>query len=84
VDEALARLVDRIAQAVADGRLAPSRARTLAGYLLLGAAGVPQGARRTTYELERECRELGLIASLSADADRRVDVATVLDECLAP
>ena len=77
-------LVERIAEAVADGRLAPSRARTLAGYLLLGAAGVPQGARRTTYELERECRELGLLASLSADADRRVDVATVLDECMAP
>ena len=79
-----AGLVDRIAEAVADGRLAPSRARTLAGYLLLGAAGVPQGARRTTYELERESRELGLLASLSADADRSVDVATVLDECMAP
>jgi hypothetical protein len=77
-------LAERIGEAVADGRLAPSRARTLAGYLLLGAAGVPQGARRTTSELERECRELGLAASLAADADRRVDVATVLDECLAP
>ena len=51
--------------------------------LLLNAAGVSQGARRTTYELERECRELGLLASLSADADRRVDVARVLDECMA-
>lgn len=41
--------------------LIKSRAgRTLAGYLLLGAAGVPQGARRTTYELERESRELGV------------------------
>jgi len=77
-------LVERIAEAVSDGRLASSRARTLAGYLLLSAAGVPQGARRTTYELERECRELGLLASLSADADRMVDVATVLDECLVP
>ena len=77
-------LVERLAEAVADGRIAPSRARTLAGYLLLSAAGVPQGARRTTYELERECRQLGLLASLCADADRSVDVATVLDECLAP
>ena len=77
-------LVERLAAAVADGRLAPSRARSLAGYLMLGAAGVPQGARRTTYELERECRELGLLASLTADADRSVDVATVLDECMAP
>jgi hypothetical protein len=79
-----ADLAERIGAAVDDGRLAPSRARTLAGYLLLGAAGVPQGARRTACELERECRELGLAASLSADVDRRVDVATVLDECLAP
>jgi hypothetical protein len=79
-----AALAERIGEAVADGRLAPSRARTLAGYLLLGAAGVPQGARRTTYELERECRELGLVASLSAETDRRVDVARVLDECLSP
>ncbi|HET6571865.1 MAG TPA: hypothetical protein VFG58_10310 [Solirubrobacterales bacterium] len=77
-------LVERIAEAVADGRLAPSRARTLSGYLLLSAAGVPQGARRTTYELERECRELGLTASLAAEAERSVDVATVLDECLTP
>jgi hypothetical protein len=79
-----AELAERIGEAVLDGRLAPSRARTLAGYLLLSAAGVPQGARRTTSELERECRELGLTASLSAGADRRVDVATVLDECMAP
>jgi hypothetical protein len=79
-----AALAERIAEAVSDGRLAPSRARTIAGYLLLSAAGIPQGARRTTYELERECRELGLLASLAADADRRVDVARVLDECMAP
>ncbi|HET7054169.1 MAG TPA: hypothetical protein VFI09_09690 [Solirubrobacterales bacterium] len=79
-----ASLSERIGEAVADGRLAPSRARTLAGYLLLGAAGIPQGARRTTYELDRECRELGLLASLSADANRCVDVATVLDECMTP
>jgi hypothetical protein len=79
-----AALAERIADAVADGRLAPSRARTLAGYLLLSAGGIPQGARRTTYELERECRELGLAVSLAADADRRVDVARVLDECMAP
>lgn len=79
-----AALAERIGEAVGDGRLAPSRARTLAGYLLLSATGVPQGARRTTYELERECRELGLAASLIDGAERRVDVARVLDECMAP
>ncbi|HWO16366.1 MAG TPA: hypothetical protein VNM89_06600 [Solirubrobacterales bacterium] len=77
-------IVESLAAAVEAGQLAPSRARTLAGYLLLGAAGIPQGARRTTCELERECRQLGLSASLLDAPERRVDVATVLDECLAP
>lgn len=75
---------ERIEAAVASGQLLPSRARSIAGYLALAAAGVPQGARRTTYELERECRELGLSVSLIESTERRVDVATILDECLAP
>jgi hypothetical protein len=79
-----AALAERIGEAVGDGRLAPSRARTLAGYLLLSAAGVPQGASRTTYELERECRELGLAVSLIDGAERQIDVAQILDECFAP
>lgn len=78
-----AMLVERLGEVVRAGQLAPSRARSLAGYLLLAAAGLPQGARRTAYELERECRELGLSLSLLA-ASSRVDVATVLEECLAP
>lgn len=77
---ASAELAERIGAAVADGRLAPSRAR----YLLLSAVGGEQGAARTGYELERECRELGLCASLLAAEERRVDVARALDECLAP
>jgi hypothetical protein len=51
--------------------------------LLLAAAAVPQGAERTVSELERECRELGLSFSLVGQEGRRVDLATVLDECLA-
>jgi len=74
---------DRIEAAVRSGQLLPSRARSIAGYLLLSASGIPQGARRTTYELERECRELGLSVSLLAGVDRRIDVASVLEECLA-
>jgi hypothetical protein len=62
----------------------PSRARSIAGYLILAAAGIPQGAKRTTYELERECRELGLSISLLRDGERHLDVAAILDECLAP
>lgn len=77
-------LAERLGAAVAAGQLAPSRARSLAGYLLLGAAAVPQGARRTTYELERECRELGLAVSLDAERERRIDAAEILDRCMAP
>jgi hypothetical protein len=80
----LSAVGERIAAAVAAGQLLPSRARSIAGYLVLAGAGVPQGARRTTYELERECRELGLSVSLLQSNERRLDVATILDECLAP
>lgn len=77
-------LAERIGAAVASGQLAPSRARSLAGYLLLSAAGMPQGARRTTCELERECRELGLAVVLDPGAGRWVDVAEALDQCADP
>jgi hypothetical protein len=75
---------ERIEAAVRSGQLLPSRARSIAGYLVLAAAGIPQGAKRTTFELERECRQLGLSVSLVESSERRVDVATVLDECLSP
>jgi len=77
-------VADRLTEAVACGQLAPSRARSLAGYLVLSAAGIPQGAKRTTYELERECRELGLSISLLKEPERRLDIAAILEECLAP
>jgi hypothetical protein len=78
-------IADRLREAVEAGRLPPSRARSIAGYLLLSATGVSQGAPRTMFELERECRELGLSLSLlDHTATKRVDVATVLEECMAP
>lgn len=80
----LAVLGERLADAVGSGQLRPSRARSIAGYLVLVAAGVPQGAARTVAELERECRQLGLSLSLLETGERRVDLATVLDECLVP
>jgi hypothetical protein len=80
----LEAVTERIDEAVAAGQLPPSRARSVAGYLVLRSAGVSQGASRTAYELERECRQLGLSVSLLQSPERRVDVATVLDECLAP
>jgi hypothetical protein len=80
----LAAVGERIEAALASGQLLPSRARSVAGYLVLAAAGIPQGAKRTTYELERECRQLGLSLSLLEGDERYVDVAAVLDECLVP
>lgn len=77
-------MVERIAAAVESGQLRPSRARSVAGYLLLAASGVPQGAKRTVQELEHECRQLGLSVSLLERGPRRVDVATILEECMAP
>jgi hypothetical protein len=81
---AAAAIAERLGVAIERGQLAPSRARSLAGYLLLGAAGLPQGAPRTAAELDRECRQLGLSFSL-LDAPRRdIDLATVIEECAAP
>lgn len=78
-------IAGRLREAVEAGRLPPSRARSVAGYLLLSAVGAPQGARRTTCELDRECRELGLSLSLTdRSATKRVDVASVLEECMVP
>lgn len=80
----LEAVTERISAAVAAGQLLPSRARSVAGYLVLRSAGVPQGADRTASELERECRQLGLSLSLLEEAGHSVDFATVIDECLAP
>lgn len=80
----LGALAERLEAAVRSGQLLPSRARSIAGYLLLSAAGVSSGARRTEYELERECRQLGLSVSLLEDTDCHVDVASILEECLLP
>ena len=58
------RRADRACRASPGGdaprRLSASRARTIVGYLVLAAADVPQGARRTRYDLERDARRLGL------------------------
>lgn len=77
-------VASRLAEAIEAGRLAPSRARSIVGYLVLRGSGVEQGASRTEYELERECRELGLSMASIPGLPRDFDAATVLDECLAP
>ncbi len=72
----------RLAGAIDEGELLPSRARSLVGYLFLAHSGVPQGARRTVDELERECRDLGLSFSLPETESDDLDLATILELCL--
>jgi hypothetical protein len=54
-------VVARLRQAVCAGQVKPSRARTLAGYLLLREAGASAGGKRTEVELQRGCRKLELV-----------------------
>ena len=72
-------LAERLGEAVDAGMIEPSRARSLAGYLVLEAAGVPQGSRSTRYTLERECRELRLILGAGALQEVEVDLGASLE-----
>jgi hypothetical protein len=74
-------LIERVREAMDRGELSASRARTVVGYLVLAAADVPQGARRTRYELERDARRLGL-GIASASEDETVDLGAFLEECI--
>jgi len=79
----LGLVVERVVMAMESGQLRESRARALIGYLVLGAFGFDRVSKRTRYELERECRELGLAFSVLEGRELKVDVATVLEECMA-
>jgi hypothetical protein len=60
--------VARLRMAVHTGQLQPSRARALAGYLLLREAGVSAGGKRTKQELQRDCRKLELVVDSTSQA----------------
>lgn len=74
-------LVERVREAMDRGELSASRARTVVGYLVLAAADVPQGAKRTRYDLERDVRRLGL-GVVSTTEDETVDLGAFLEECV--
>ena len=74
-------LVERVREAMHRGELSASRARTIVGYLVLAAADVPQGAKRTRYDLERDARRLGLGVT-STTEDETVDLGAFLEECV--
>ena len=76
-----AALIERVRTAMERGELSASRARSLVGYVVLAESDVPQGAKRTRYELDRDCRRLGLGFG-SGDEDDSVDLGAVLEECL--
>jgi hypothetical protein len=57
--------------AVAANQLLPSRARSLAGYLVLSTAGIDRGSQRTVYMLRIESRDLGLLRHPQKDLAER-------------
>jgi hypothetical protein len=73
--------IERVREALERGELSRSRARSLVGYIVLAASDVPQGARRTRYELDRDCRRLGL-GFANGEGDESVDLGAILEECL--
>jgi hypothetical protein len=75
-------LARELGRAVDRGQVEVSRARSLAGYLVLEQAGVDQGAKRTQYQLARECRQLGLVVADAVTDEIEVDLGAVLEECL--
>ena len=76
-------VVERLDEAVRAGRLLPSRARSLAGYLLLRAVGVSQGSVRAQFELVRECKELELLLDPLAPIPLSCPVDLELADALA-
>jgi len=76
-----AALIERVREALERGSSVHRAPGSLVGYLLLAASDVPQGASRTRYELDRDCRRLGLGFG-SGDADDSVDLGAILEECL--
>ncbi len=75
-------LAERLREPIEAGVIDSSRARSLAGYLMLQAVDAPQGSRSTRYALEKDCRELGLVVGDGALQEVEVDLGAILEECL--
>jgi hypothetical protein len=75
-------LAEKLAQMVDAEELAASRARTLAGFLLLEGLGASQGAARTRRTLRRECREHGLVLADGVLQEVEIDLGAILEEAL--
>lgn len=75
-------LAEKLAELVDADELAPSRARTLAGFLFLDGVGARQGSARTVRALRRECREHGLVLADGVLQEVEVDLGEVLAAAL--
>ncbi|MFL5816580.1 MAG: hypothetical protein ACJ76L_03160 [Conexibacter sp.] len=75
-------LAARIGELVESGELTPTKARAVAGFLLLDAAGVRQGGRTTCWRLQRACAEAGLVLPDGVMQEVEVDLGEVLEAVL--
>ena len=75
-------LAARIGELVESGQLTPTKARAVAGFLLLDAAGVRQGGRTTRWRLQRTCAEAGLVLPDGVMEEVEVDLGEVLEAVL--
>jgi len=78
-------VAERLIEAVAEGRIGRREAESLAGYVLLSAAGGRRPAglpQRTMYRRESRARELGIVAADGVLDEVEVDVGSVLEAAL--
>ena len=75
---------ERLAAAVASGQLAPSRARSIAGYLVLRSAGVPRAPSAPPPSSSASAASSASRSRCWRRPGSSVDFATVIDECLGP
>jgi hypothetical protein len=75
-------LAERIGELIENGELTPGQARAVAGYLLLDAAGVDQGSRRTRYRLRATASEAGLVLADGLMQEVEVDLGALVEDVL--
>ena len=75
-------LAERIGELIDTGELTPGQARAVAGFLLLEAAGVQQGSRRTRYRLRATAAEAGLVLADGLMQEIEVDLGAIVEDVL--
>lgn len=75
-------LAARIGELIESGELTPAKARAVAGFLLLDAAGIEQGDRTNRWRLRRTCEEAGLVLADGVMQELEVDLGAVVEDVL--